>query len=58
MKNILLFCFILLLISCEDILKEEPKAIVQETFYNTADEAETALNAIYSVIKVYVTTQV
>jgi len=41
------------LISCEDILKEEPKAIVQETFYNTADEAETALNAIYSVIKVY-----
>lgn len=50
MKNIYLLLLIILLVSCEDLLTEKPKAIVQENFYNTPAEVETALNAIYSAI--------
>ena len=35
-----------LCMSCEDLLKEEPKNIAAELFYNTADELETGVNAI------------
>lgn len=41
---------VLLLIgtSCEDVLMEEPKTVAAELFYNTAEEVEVAVNAIYS----------
>ena len=56
MKN---FIKIILLISapacmlsgCEGLLIEEPKTVAAETFYNTAEEVETAVNAIYSPIR-------
>jgi hypothetical protein len=37
----------LFLVSCEDLLEEEPKAIAEELFYNTIEEIESAANAIY-----------
>src|SRR5690606_11629501 len=40
-----------LLLSCEDLLKEEPKTVTVENFYQTADEVETAVNAIYSPLR-------
>ncbi|MDQ6481680.1 RagB/SusD family nutrient uptake outer membrane protein [Dyadobacter sp. LHD-138] len=40
-----------LLVSCEDVLKEEPKSVAVETFFNTAAEIETAVNAIYSPLR-------
>lgn len=67
MKNILLFTFIqkitlrgflpvvvgasFLFSSCQDLLEEEPRAITEENFYNTAAEVETAVNAIYSPLR-------
>lgn len=51
MKNIFLFVFVLLLASCNDILEENPQAIAVETFYNTADEVEAGVAAIYSPIR-------
>src|SRR6478736_4221717 len=33
--------------SCTKELKEEPKSLAVETFYNTAAEVESAVNAIY-----------
>ncbi len=52
MKNIikkLIFIVLTILVSiaCEDILKEEPKAIASETFYNTSNEVAAAANAMY-----------
>lgn len=35
---------------CSDILDEHPKAIAGETFYNTVDEIESALNGVYQPI--------
>ncbi len=32
---------------CDDLLTEEPRSVAVETFYNTAEEVETAVNAIY-----------
>ncbi|MBI0397372.1 RagB/SusD family nutrient uptake outer membrane protein [Cyclobacterium marinum] len=43
--------FLLLLISCEDLLLEQPKTVAVENFYNTAEEVETAVNAIYSPLR-------
>lgn len=40
-----------LLMSCEDILTEEPKAVAVETFYNTAGEVEAAVNAVYEQLR-------
>lgn len=37
--------------SCEDLLKESPKSLVAEVFYNTGEEVETAVNAIYSPLR-------
>ena len=34
--------------SCEDLLVEKPKTVAAELFYNTAEEVEVAVNAIYS----------
>ena len=53
MKKLYPIIFILFLISCEDILKEEPKSIAVENFYNTPGEVSTAVNAIYSPIAAY-----
>ena len=44
---------VLFMISCEDVLKEEPKSISAEYFYNTAGELQTAVNAIYQPIRSY-----
>ncbi len=38
-------------LSCSDLLEEKPKTVVEENFYNTASEVETAVNAIYSPIR-------
>lgn len=35
------------LTSCDDMLTEEPKTIAAELFYNTPEEVESAVNAIY-----------
>lgn len=54
MKKLIPFIFILFLaVSCEDILKEEPKSIAMEYFYNTPGEAETAVAAIFPPIRSY-----
>ena len=37
----------LFLVSCEDILIEHPKTLAVENFYNTSEEVESAVNAIY-----------
>lgn len=41
----------LIFMSCEDILKEDPKTIAIETFYNTPEEVESAVNSIYSPLR-------
>lgn len=53
MKKLFPIIFLLSLVSCEDILKEEPKSIAMEYFYNTPGEVETAVAAIYSPIRSY-----
>ena len=50
MKKILIILMCTALISCEEVLLEKPKSIAVETFYNTPDEIEAALGAIYSAI--------
>lgn len=49
MKISIIYTLIIALIfmGCEDILKEEPKAIAVETFYNTPSEIEASLYAIF-----------
>ena len=39
------------LAGCSKLLEEAPKAIAVETFYNTAGEVETAVNAIYQQLR-------
>ncbi|UZR99551.1 RagB/SusD family nutrient uptake outer membrane protein [Chondrinema litorale] len=52
MKKLFIFLISSLLIfSCEDSLVEEPKSLAVETFYNTAEEVESAINAIYSPLR-------
>ncbi|GAB3907497.1 RagB/SusD family nutrient uptake outer membrane protein [Larkinella knui] len=52
MKKILLLLTIpLLLTACEDALVEAPKSLVVETFFNTASDVETAVNAIFSPLR-------
>ncbi len=36
--------------SCENVLEEKPKTLAVEIFYNTSEEVETAVNAIYPPI--------
>ncbi|MGX5857933.1 RagB/SusD family nutrient uptake outer membrane protein [Dyadobacter jiangsuensis] len=40
-----------LLVSCEDVLKEQPRSVAVETFFNTAAEVETAVNGIFSPLR-------
>jgi tetratricopeptide (TPR) repeat protein len=51
MKKILLCIPVFLLLSCEDVLKEAPKTIAVETFYNTTAEVEAAVNAVYQQLR-------
>lgn len=51
MKKLLYLLPLLLFTSCEDILQESPKAVAVETFYNTAGEVETAVNAVYQQLR-------
>lgn len=51
MKKIFLIIPLFLLMSCEDVLTEKPKAVAVETFYNTAAEVETAVNAVYEQLR-------
>lgn len=51
MKKLLYLLPILLFASCEDVLVESPKAVAVETFYNTAGEVETAVNAVYQQLR-------
>ena len=40
------------LTGCSDILEEKPKSLASENFYNTAAEANAAVNAIYGPMRV------
>ena len=42
---------VLVFTSCEDLLIEEPKAIVSDNFYVNPEELESAVNAIYSPLR-------
>jgi starch-binding outer membrane protein, SusD/RagB family len=53
MKKIYPFLLILLLISCKDILKEEPMSISSSNFYRTAGEVATSVSSIYEPIRAY-----
>lgn len=48
--SIILF-FSIIFCSCKDTLIENPKLLASETFYNTQQEVETALNAIYGPLR-------
>jgi hypothetical protein len=50
-RGVGIFCLLMVLISCQDALEEHPKDIVAENYYNTADELETAVNAVYSPLR-------
>ncbi|MEO6288694.1 MAG: RagB/SusD family nutrient uptake outer membrane protein, partial [Ginsengibacter sp.] len=45
------FISILVLASCNKILEEKPKTVSVENFYNTAQEIESAVNAIYEPLR-------
>ena len=49
--SILLIIVMLFFASCEDQLIEKPKAVVAENFYNTSEEVESAVNAIYATLR-------
>lgn len=54
MKKSIIFISIITaaaLSGCNDVLVEEPKSLSAETFYNTADEMESAVNAIYGPMR-------
>ncbi len=52
-RILMYFSLAVVLNACEGILEEKPKSIAVETFYNTLNEAETAVNAIYRPIGLY-----
>ncbi len=47
---LLLFISLGLLSSCSDLLDENPKSVSDANFYNTAEEVETAVNAVYETL--------
>jgi starch-binding outer membrane protein, SusD/RagB family len=52
MKKIYILMVILIaLSSCKDALEEQPKSLSVEAFYNTVDEAKSAVNAIYGPMR-------
>lgn len=51
MKKILFLLSVIILTSCGEVLKEEPKSLAVETYYNTLAEVQAALNAVYSPLR-------
>jgi hypothetical protein len=49
--SILIIGFFLAFSSCKKVLEENPQSIAAETFYNTAAEVESGVDAIYSPIR-------
>ncbi|WPP48018.1 RagB/SusD family nutrient uptake outer membrane protein [Catalinimonas niigatensis] len=49
--NSTLLLLILSLYACEDNLMEEPKSVTAENFYNTPEEVEAGVNAIYNPMR-------
>ncbi len=45
--SLILVILLMVVTSCEEDLIEHPKSVAVETFYNTATEVETAVNAVY-----------
>lgn len=50
-KIIFAISFLLLITACSKILEENPKAVAVETFYNTSNEIQSAVFAIYNPIR-------
>lgn len=50
-KPAIFLSLLIVLSSCESLLEENPKAVAIENFYNTAEELETAVNAIYDPLR-------
>jgi hypothetical protein len=46
-----ILALLMVLTSCQDILIEAPKSLAVQTFYNTADEVDGAVAAIYSPLR-------
>lgn len=44
-------CSALLFTGCESLLEEEPKTIVTENFYQTTEDLQAAVNAVYSPLR-------
>lgn len=52
MKKLLIISLIgLSLVSCEKWLEEAPKQVAEQVFYNTAEEVESAVNAIFTPLR-------
>ncbi len=51
MKKLILILPAIIFLACEDALVESPKSLAVETFYNTAAEVESAVNAIYGPLR-------
>lgn len=49
--SVILLCTFSTIVACKKTLDEEPKLILEENFYNTAQEAEAAVNAIFPPIR-------
>src|SRR5690606_3909144 len=50
-RLICMWGIVALFVACEKTLEEAPKQISEENFYNTAEEVEAAVNAIYSPLR-------
>src|SRR5690606_11811922 len=51
MKRIIFFVSVCVFWGCESLLEEKPRALTVENFYNTADEVQSALAAIYPTLR-------
>src|SRR5690554_6819882 len=55
LRSISMFALFMLLVvgfyACDNVLEERPKTVAVEVFYNTAEEVETAVNAIYNPLR-------
>ncbi|RNL82497.1 RagB/SusD family nutrient uptake outer membrane protein [Sinomicrobium pectinilyticum] len=51
LNHILLGFCVLAMVSCEGLLEENPKSVAVENFYNTPEDVESAVNAIYTPLR-------
>jgi len=49
--SVMLLCAVGIVSGCKKTLDEEPKLILEETFYNTPEEAEAGVNAIFPPLR-------